>query len=111
MREVGFFRDNEITKRFAGVGVHWGREFLLPLLPQELQENFPKAVLVDSSCKSDEPIPHLDGSNGQTLAQITMPGMMRASRRKLRQWLTSNDVLDIKVSDQMEYVLHMCKPC
>lgn len=77
--------------------MHWGKEFLLPILPENLQHKFPLEVLVDPNCDSDEPIAHVDGSNGQVLAEITMPGMSRVSRRKLRNWLTSNGSLNLVV--------------
>ena len=78
--------------------IHWGKDFLLPLLPADLAESFPEAVLVDPSCKTHEPIPHINCANGETIAQIVMPGMMRASRKKLRHWLASNGAVKIEVS-------------
>lgn len=79
--------------------LHWGKDFLLSVLPPALQARF-KEVLVDPVYDGTKQttIPHVNAETGEVLASVAMPGMVRVSRKKLRNFLTSTEDLHIEVS-------------
>lgn len=79
--------------------LHWGKEFLMKTLPADLQGRFDEA-LVDPRYDGSQGIPHVNAATGEVLARIAMPGMVRVSRKKLRELLTSNRDLNISVCER-----------
>lgn len=79
--------------------LHWGKDFLMRTLPEDLQLRF-EETLVDPKLNGAEnvPIPHINGQTGEVMARIAMPVLVRVSRKKLRNWLTSKRDLNISVS-------------
>ncbi|EXJ76522.1 uncharacterized protein A1O5_01030 [Cladophialophora psammophila CBS 110553] len=85
-----------------GMLLHWGKDFLMRMLPEDLKERF-KETLVDPAYDGTEgiPIPHVHGETGEVMARIAMPGMVRVSRKKLREFLTSKQDLNISFAKKL----------
>lgn len=77
--------------------LHWGKDWLVKILPADLQARF-KETLVDPSYDGSEPIPHVNGETGEVISRVAMPGLVRISRKKMRNFLTSNGDLSIQVT-------------
>ncbi|KEF61158.1 uncharacterized protein A1O9_02723 [Exophiala aquamarina CBS 119918] len=98
-----FERDSEEDywnkTRDWGMLLHWGKDFLMRTLPEDLQIRFGE-TLVDPRYNGaeDVPIPHINGQTGEVMARIAMPALVRVSRKKLRNWLTSKRDLNIMAS-------------
>lgn len=78
--------------------LHWGKDFLFRNLPEDVQLRFDEA-LVDPTYKGMDKfaVPHVNGETGEVMARVAMPGMVRVSRKKLRNFLTAKRDLDISV--------------
>lgn len=76
--------------------LHWGKAFLLQLLPESLQRRLAEAW-VDPHYHSNEPIPHVNGATGQIIGDVAAPDLVRVSRKKLRTLLGSDQGPNIKV--------------
>ena len=83
--------------------LHWGKEFLMSILPPELQARFDE-TLADPWYKGGDGIPHVNGATGEVLGRVVMPGLVRVSRKKMRNFLTSDGRLNISVSFQMPHI-------
>jgi hypothetical protein len=78
--------------------LHWGKDFLMKTLPVDLQLRFEEALVDPTYNGLDNiPIPHVNGETGEVMARIAMPGLVRVSRKKLRNFLTSKRDLNISV--------------
>ncbi|KAK5047212.1 hypothetical protein LTR84_006734 [Exophiala bonariae] len=101
-----FERDSEEDywnkTRDWGMLLHWGKEFLMRTLPEDLQIRF-EETLVDPRYNGmeDVPIPHVNGKTGEVMARIAMPALVRVSRKKLRNWLTSKRDLNMSFGKKL----------
>jgi hypothetical protein len=89
--------------QILGMLLHWGKDFLMKLLPPDLQARFHE-TLVDPAYDgvAGVPIPHVNGETGRVMAEVAMPGLVRVSRKKLRAYLTSKGDLNISVRPVIE---------
>lgn len=79
-----------------GMQLHWGKEYLLGVLPEHIQSHW-KDATVDPHYDADEPLPHINGATGEIIAGTSFPGVVRVSRKKLRKLLGWRTQLNIKV--------------
>lgn len=75
-------------------------------LPAELQDRFDE-TLADPWYKGGDGIPHVNGATGKVMGRVQMPGLVRVSRKKMRNFLTSDGRVNISVS----YRLHRMTRC
>lgn len=76
--------------------LHWGKDFLLQLLPEDLQQRFPEALSYPAY-DGKKPIPHVNGLTGEVLGTVASPSFGRVSKRKLRQLLAPSQLVNIEV--------------
>lgn len=76
--------------------LHWGKEYLFSVLPNHIRLRF-KEAMVDPHYDADEPFPHINGETGEIIATTSMPGLVRVSRKKLRNLLGWETKLNISV--------------
>ena len=76
--------------------LHWGKEHLEELLPANLRARI-KEIRVNPAHEMLQPIPHIDGRNGEVLFEVHTPSINRVSRKKLRKFFTEGQDLNIEV--------------
>ncbi|RVX72410.1 hypothetical protein B0A52_03598 [Exophiala mesophila] len=95
-----YLRPGFSTRFGTGMLLHWGKEFLMSILPPELQARFDE-TLADPWYKGGDGIPHVNGATGEVLGRVVMPGLVRVSRKKMRNFLTSDGRLNISFGKRL----------
>ncbi|KAL8722376.1 MAG: hypothetical protein Q9181_007501, partial [Wetmoreana brouardii] len=105
-----FERDNEHDffhgPRDWGMLLHWGADYLAKILPPHLQTRMkePRCDPHLNTLTGIPPVPYVDASTGDVLAEVPMQGINRVSRMKLRRFLTQGENLDIRFDKYLERV-------
>ncbi|KAK4893287.1 hypothetical protein LTR27_008410 [Elasticomyces elasticus] len=99
-----FERDSEEDyfnkTRDWGMMLHWGKDWLFRSLPPDLQDRFAE-TLCDPSYQGTQPIPHVNGQTGDVISTVEVPGLVRVSRKKLRNFLSSKRDLNIQFGKRL----------
>lgn len=81
-----------------GMSIHWARDLLKTLLPDDIHDRLREAQVdptYDTSNKEGYVVPFYNGKTGEHIVNIPMVNCIRVSRRKMRALCAEN--IDIQV--------------